>query len=249
MVTSITIAPTAAAQTSRDEAEIWVFSAASCLDEMYCLLPVRNAAALVQSVQLLDVHRNNYLKNLQFYCFLCYVTDLTKDQIMLLFDTLDQNVRGRICFNEFYMVVRIVPSHEVHTLQILQSNRLKKQFTHQQAGCALQRLDVDTGNRTDFNEFEATSFLFSIQKEQLKKIFKDFDISGNEQLNYGEFKMLAVFCIDKQQRKEKWTGIASQQEQRPPKRLTRTLYAAGDDTASLLCPRGSAYNCQDEAWW
>lgn len=31
----------------------------------------------------------------------------------------------------------------------------------------------------DFNEFAAKRFLFNIQ-EELKKIFKDFDISGDE---------------------------------------------------------------------
>ncbi|NXN66181.1 EFCB9 protein, partial [Himantopus himantopus] len=139
-----------------------------CLDEVYCLLSVRNAAAL--TVQLLDVHRKNYLNNLQFYCFLCYVTDLTKDQIMLLFDSLDQNVRGTICFNEFYMVACILLSHE---------NRLEKQFVHQQAGPALQLLGLGGRNVIDFSEFESKRFLFNIQKEELQKIFKDFDISGD----------------------------------------------------------------------
>lgn len=49
------------------------------------------------------------------------MTDLTKDQLMLLFDMLDQNVRGRICFNEFYMVACILLCHEVCTLRVLES--------------------------------------------------------------------------------------------------------------------------------
>ncbi|NXQ98856.1 EFCB9 protein, partial [Sagittarius serpentarius] len=162
------------------------------LDEVYCLLSVRNAVALAEYFQLLDIHRKNYLNDLQFYCFLCYVTDLNKDQIMLLFDLLDQNVRGRICFNEFYMVACTLLPHE---------NHLEKQFIHQRAGSAFQLLDVDRDNMIDFNEFEAKKFLFNIQKE-VKKIFKDVDISGDEQLNYREFKMFAVFCTDKQQQKE-----------------------------------------------
>ncbi|KAM9289522.1 EF-hand calcium-binding domain-containing protein 9 [Morus bassanus] len=163
------------------------------LDEVYCLLSVRNTAALAEYFQILDVHQKNYKSNLQFYCFLCYVTDLNKDQIMLLFDLVDRNARGRICFNEFYMVACILLSHE---------NHLEKQFIYQHAGPAFQLLDVDGDNMIDFNEFEAARFLFNIQKEELKKIFKDFDISGDEQLNYREFKMFAVFCIDKQQKKE-----------------------------------------------
>ncbi|XP_029854451.1 EF-hand calcium-binding domain-containing protein 9 [Aquila chrysaetos chrysaetos] len=183
---------------------------------------VRNAAALMEHFQLLDVHRKNYLngkswhneliidtgktqashkgdlyscasempgtQDLQFYCFLCYVTDLNKDKIMLLFDLLDRNARGRICFNEFYMVVCTLLSHE---------NDLEKQFIRRHAGPAFQLLDVDRDNMIDFNEFEAKRFLFNIQKD-VKKMFKDIGISGDEQLNYREFKIFAVFCIDKQ---------------------------------------------------
>ncbi|KAM6249081.1 LOW QUALITY PROTEIN: EF-hand calcium-binding domain-containing protein 9 [Spheniscus humboldti] len=170
------------------------------LDEVYCLLSVRNTAALAEYFQLLDVHKN-YLNNLQFYCFLRYVTDLNKEQITLLFNLLDQNARGRICFNEFYMVACILLSREVCTLQVLELNHFEKQFIHQHTGPAFQLLDVDGDNMIDFNEFEATRFLFNIKKE-LKKIFKDFDISGDEQRNYREFKMFAVFCIDKQQKEE-----------------------------------------------
>ncbi|NXC19124.1 EFCB9 protein, partial [Corythaeola cristata] len=139
------------------------------LDEVHCLLSVRNTAALAEYFQLLDVHQKNYLTNLQFYCFLCYVTD----QIMLLFDLLDRNVRGRFCFNEFYTAVCILLSHE---------NHLEQKFIHQHAGSAFQLLDVDGDNTIDFHTFEATRFLFYIQKEELKKIFKDFGISGDEKL-------------------------------------------------------------------
>ncbi|XP_026714345.1 LOW QUALITY PROTEIN: EF-hand calcium-binding domain-containing protein 9 [Athene cunicularia] len=133
------------------------------LDEVMCLLSAGNAAVLADYFQLLDVHRKNYLNNLQFYCFVHYVTDLNKDQLLLLFDLLDQNTRGRICFNEFYTV-----------------NHLEKQFIHRHTGPTFQLLDIDRDNGIDFNEFEVTRFFFSIQKEELKKIFKYFDISGDE---------------------------------------------------------------------
>ncbi|XP_010577542.1 PREDICTED: EF-hand calcium-binding domain-containing protein 9 [Haliaeetus leucocephalus] len=197
-------------------------------------MSVRNAAALMEHFQLLDVHRKNYLNDLQFYCFLCYVTDLNKDKIMLLFDLLDRNVRGRICFNEFYTVVYTLLSHEVQDALMpffslpgitynpgwggtgalsgkssedsrlrrgREANDLEKQFIPRHAGRAFQLLDVDRDNMIDFNEFEAKRFLFNIQKE-VKKIFKDIGISGDEQLNYREFKIFAVFCIDKQQKEE-----------------------------------------------
>ncbi|XP_074459643.1 EF-hand calcium-binding domain-containing protein 9 [Larus michahellis] len=135
------------------------------------LLPVRNAVALAEHVQLLDVHRKNDLNNLQFYCFLPYATNLKKDQIIPLFDLLDRN------------------------------NPLEKPFVPQHARPAFQLLDGDGDNLVDFNEFEATRFLFNIQKEELK-IFKVFDVSRDYPLNYREFTMFAVFCTDKQQQKE-----------------------------------------------
>ncbi|XP_010189078.1 PREDICTED: EF-hand calcium-binding domain-containing protein 9 [Mesitornis unicolor] len=80
------------------------------LAEVHSLLSVRNAATLAEYFQLLVVHQKNYLDrkrclrahcfpDLQFYCFLLYVADLSKDQLVLLFDSVDQNMSGRICFH------------------------------------------------------------------------------------------------------------------------------------------------------
>lgn len=54
--------------------------------------------------------------DLQLYHFLRYVTDLTKKQIMLVFDLLDWNATGEIGFDEFYMLVCILISHEAGSL-------------------------------------------------------------------------------------------------------------------------------------
>ncbi|KAH0629709.1 hypothetical protein JD844_011997 [Phrynosoma platyrhinos] len=64
-------------------------------------------------------------------------------------------------------------------------------------------LDIDGGHTVGPAEFQATRFLFNIKKGELSQIFKDFDISGDEQLNYKEFRMFTIFCIDRQQRKAK----------------------------------------------
>ncbi|KAL8211840.1 UNVERIFIED_CONTAM: EF-hand calcium-binding domain-containing protein 9 [Gekko kuhli] len=63
-------------------------------------------------------------------------------------------------------------------------------------------LDIDGGHTIGLAEFHATRFLFNIKEEDLSRIIKDFDISGDE-LNYKEFKMFTIFCIDRQQRKQK----------------------------------------------
>uniref|UniRef100_K7FQ49 EF-hand calcium binding domain 9 n=1 Tax=Pelodiscus sinensis TaxID=13735 RepID=K7FQ49_PELSI len=166
------------------------------LDKIYCLLSVRNARALAEYFQLLDVHKKNTLNDLQVYHFLHYVTDLTKEQIMLVFDLLDWNATGELGFDEFYMLVCILMAHE-------KQNHLEKQFIYQHSGAVFELLDMDGGHTVGPREFQATRFLFNIKKQELEKIFKDFDVSGDEQLNYKEFKMFTIFCIERQQKKER----------------------------------------------
>uniref|UniRef100_A0A8D0GE03 EF-hand calcium binding domain 9 n=1 Tax=Sphenodon punctatus TaxID=8508 RepID=A0A8D0GE03_SPHPU len=141
------------------------------LDKIYCLLSVRNAGALAGYFQLLDVHNSNTLNNLQFYHFLRYVTNLTKRQIMLVFDLLDWNATGEVEFDEFYMLVCILMCHE---------NHLEKQFIHRHSESVFELLDMDGGHTVGTKEFHKTGFLFNIQHQELVRIFKDFDVSGDE---------------------------------------------------------------------
>ncbi|ETE71499.1 EF-hand calcium-binding domain-containing protein 9, partial [Ophiophagus hannah] len=164
------------------------------MNKIYCLLSVRNARALTSYFHLLDVHKKNTLNNLQFYHFLRHVTNLPRSQIMLLFDLLDWDGKGEIGFDEFYMLVCIIMAHE---------NHLEKQFMYRHSHAVFELLDIDGGHTVAPAEFQATRFLFNIRKTELSQIFKDFDISGDEQLNYKEFRMFTIFCIDRQQRKAK----------------------------------------------
>ncbi|XP_070595517.1 EF-hand calcium-binding domain-containing protein 9 isoform X3 [Erythrolamprus reginae] len=133
-------------------------------------------------------------EDLQFYYFLHHVTNLRRSQIMLVFDLLDWNGNGEIGFDEFYMLVCIIMAHE---------NHLEKQFIYRHSHAVFELLDIDGGHTVAPAEFQATRFLFNIRKTELSQIFKDFDISGDEQLNYKEFRMFTIFCIDRQQRKAK----------------------------------------------
>ncbi|KAH1166588.1 hypothetical protein KIL84_015760 [Mauremys mutica] len=154
----------------------------------------------VDEIPLQGLH--HHISDLQLYHFLRYVTDLTKKQIMLVFDLLDWNATGEIGFDEFYMLVCILMSHEAGSLGSL-LNHLEKQFIYQHSGPVFELLDMDGRHTVGPREFQATRFLFNIKKQELEKIFKDFDVSGDEQLNYKEFKMFTIFCIDRQQKKEK----------------------------------------------
>ncbi|XP_053146518.1 EF-hand calcium-binding domain-containing protein 9 isoform X2 [Hemicordylus capensis] len=151
----------------------------------------------------------SFEQDLQFYNFLYYVTDLTMTQIVLVFDLLDWDGTGEIGFDEFYMLVCIIMSHEAHHLQniiMMKINQntlshLEKQFMYRHSHPVFELLDIDGGHTIGPAEFQATRFLFNIKKAELSQIFKDFDISGDEQLNYKEFKMFTIFCIDRQQKK------------------------------------------------
>ncbi|XP_013918712.1 PREDICTED: EF-hand calcium-binding domain-containing protein 9 isoform X2 [Thamnophis sirtalis] len=111
---------------------------------------------------------------------------------MLVFDLLDWDGKGEIGFDEFYMLMCIIMAHESH---------LEKQFMYRHSHAVFELLDIDGGHTVAPAEFQATRFLFNVKKTDLSQIFKDFDISGDEQLNYKEFKMFTIFCIDRQQRK------------------------------------------------
>ncbi|XP_010217402.1 PREDICTED: EF-hand calcium-binding domain-containing protein 9 [Tinamus guttatus] len=213
------------------------------LDETYCLLSVRNAKVLTDYFQLLDVHKKNALNNLQFYCFLHYVTDLKKKHIMLLFDLLDRNAEGSIGFDEFYLVVCLLLAHE---------NHLEKQFIYRHSGPVFRLLDVDDDHTISPTEFRAAGFLFNIKKDELEKIFKDFDVSGEEKLSYKEFKMFTIFCIDKEQKREKErmrmgvtkgrTDITLPPESTSPQRTKHhhTYFQPGTSQPHFSIPTGSA---------
>ena len=45
--------------------------------------------------------------------------------------------------------------------------------------------------------FQIFGLLFNLGIKAIKDIFNDFDVSGDQELDYGEFKLFAMACIDK----------------------------------------------------
>ncbi|XP_068958480.1 EF-hand calcium-binding domain-containing protein 9 [Petaurus breviceps papuanus] len=162
------------------------------LDKIYCLLSVRNIKALLEYFQVLDVHKSHTLNDVVFYHFLHHVTDLNKHQIMKVFDMLDWDATGEIGFDEFYMLVCILLSHE---------NHLEEQFIYRHSRAVFELLDKD--GKLKLSQFEAFQFLFNFRNQEMKQIFKNFDITGDECLNYKEFKLFSIFCLDKHQERQK----------------------------------------------
>ncbi|XP_008061680.1 EF-hand calcium-binding domain-containing protein 9 [Carlito syrichta] len=164
------------------------------LDKIYCLLSVRNVRALVEYFHMLDVHRRNSLNDVLFYHFLHHVTDLKKTQITVVFDMLDWSTLGEISFDQFYMLVCILLAQESH---------LEEQFMYRHSRPIFGLFDLNGDLKLGAKHFHMFRFLFNIQKQQLRELFHDFDISGDRHLNYNEFKLYTIFSVDKAQERQK----------------------------------------------
>uniref|UniRef100_A0AAY5L0Q8 EF-hand domain-containing protein n=2 Tax=Esox lucius TaxID=8010 RepID=A0AAY5L0Q8_ESOLU len=163
-------------------------------DSVYCLLSLRNAKILADYFKLLDVHNKNRMNDIQFYHFMNHVTDLKKKEIMMTFNMLDWNASGEIGFEQFYMLVCILLCSEYN---------VEKNFISRHSRPVFELLDMDGGRSISPAEFQASGFLFNLKGHALSKIFYEFDVSGDEYLNYKEFKMFAMACIDMQEETQK----------------------------------------------
>ncbi|XP_004679604.1 PREDICTED: EF-hand calcium-binding domain-containing protein 9 [Condylura cristata] len=174
------------------------------LDKLYCLLSVRNVRALMEYFHLLDVHRNNTLNDVLFYHLLHHVTDLKRTQIMTIFNMLDWNAIGEIGFDQFYMLVCIL---------LAQENHLEEQFIFRHSRPVFELLDLDGDRRVGVNNFNMYSFLFNINKQEIRELYHDFDITGDRRLNYKEFKLFTIFSMDKYQKRQKAEGKNKKNEE------------------------------------
>ena len=159
------------------------------LHKTYCLLPGRNVKLLQEFFKLLDIHNENALNDVQFCVYMKTITDLDEHRIYKVFDMLDTDCSGSIDFNEFYLLACIL---------IALKDKMEKSFIYKHSRTVFDLLDEDNGGTISANEFESFGFLFNMHKESIKDIFTEFDVSGDQHLDYSEFKMFAMECIDRQ---------------------------------------------------
>ncbi|XP_063044232.1 EF-hand calcium-binding domain-containing protein 9-like isoform X1 [Engraulis encrasicolus] len=162
-------------------------------NSVYCLLSLRNAKILADYFKLLDVHNTNTLNDVQFSHFMREVTTFEEGKIMMTFDMLDWNASGTIGFQQFYMLVCILLSSQ---------HNVEKNFIFRHSRPVFELLDMDGGRTICPAEFRSSAFLFNLTGPALKKIFTEFDVSGDEHLNYKEFKMFAMACIYMQEQEK-----------------------------------------------
>ena len=59
-------------------------------------------------------------------------------------------------------------------------------------------MDGDGSNAISLEEFSGFGFIFNISKRAATEIFRDFDVDGSKELDYEEFQMFTLACLDKQ---------------------------------------------------
>ena len=69
-------------------------------------------------------------------------------------------------------------------------------------------LDQDGSGNISAEEFETFGFLFNFQGAAVRQIFNEFDVSGDQELDYQEFRMFSMACIDRQNQMEQQEGMA-----------------------------------------
>ncbi|ELW48022.1 EF-hand calcium-binding domain-containing protein 9 [Tupaia chinensis] len=239
------------------------------LDQIYCLLSVRNLKALVEYFHILDAHRRNSLNDVLFFHFLEHVTTMNRIQIKMVFDMLDWSAVGEIGFDQFYVFICILLSHQasgrgargaaggpvvsaqrwprirgplpsaaIQTADTAEGtthfcsrmNHLEEQFLYRHSRPVFDLLDLDGELRISRSNFQMYRFLFNIKKQELHKLFRDFDITGDCRLNYKEFKLYTIFSTDKFQKRKKAEREKSEKEREKKdkflmlKRLSHQVY-------------------------
>ncbi|XP_064623043.1 EF-hand calcium-binding domain-containing protein 9-like [Lineus longissimus] len=160
------------------------------LDRTYSLLTSNNVQVMLEIFKLLDIHGDMTLNDVQFLAFMSHMTDLhsVKD-IYRAFDVFDVDGSGSVDFDEFYLLCCIL---------IGIKDGQEKQFIYRHSRTVFDLMDEDGSNAISGEEFETYGFLFNFHGTAVRKIFNEFDVSGDQELDYKEFKMFAMACIDKQ---------------------------------------------------
>lgn len=74
---------------------------------------------------------------------------------------------------------------------------------HAHSKTVFDLLDEDNSSTITVEEFRSLGFLFNLDNHQIHSIFKDFDISGDDALDYSEFHIFTLACINKQKLERK----------------------------------------------
>ncbi|ORY49904.1 EF-hand [Rhizoclosmatium globosum] len=169
----------------------WGFLKRLHLDHTYGLLTARSAYLCFQAFNLLDWRGEGSLDDVQFHAFMSIATDLTEKHIYKVFDIFDLDRSGSVEFDEFYLLTSI--------LVAIKDNQ-GKQFMYQHWRTCFEILDEDGGRTISLTEFCTLGFLFNFTPRAIQNIYKEFDVAGNMELDYSEFRLFVLAAIEMQKR-------------------------------------------------
>eukprot|EP01112_Ceratiomyxa_fruticulosa_P018963 TRINITY_DN613_c0_g1_i2.p1 TRINITY_DN613_c0_g1~~TRINITY_DN613_c0_g1_i2.p1 ORF type:complete len:229 (-),score=41.65 TRINITY_DN613_c0_g1_i2:143-829(-) len=159
------------------------------LDKRHMLLTARNMQHIRQFFEILDLKGTESLDDIQFLAFMKLTTDLSEPQIYKVFDLFDVDKSGSMDFNEFYLL---------SCMLIAIKDKEEKQFLFRHSRTCFDLLDQDSSKSVSPQEFATFGFLFNFGAYSIRQIFREFDVSGDKELDYNEFRMFTFACIDRQ---------------------------------------------------
>ncbi|KAJ3355736.1 EF-hand calcium-binding domain-containing protein 9 [Entophlyctis luteolus] len=182
------------------------------LDHTYGLLTARSAHLCFEAFKLLDWRGVGSLDDIQFSAFMTVATDMREKQIYKVFDIFDLDRRfektirdgvvlticsGSVEFDEFYLLVSIL---------VAIKDDQGKQFMYQHWRTCFEILDEDGGRTISIAEFSTLGFLFNFTPVAIRKIFKEFDVTGNMELDFSDFRLFVLAAIEMQSRMDSQGG-------------------------------------------
>ncbi|XP_037091669.1 EF-hand calcium-binding domain-containing protein 9-like [Pollicipes pollicipes] len=159
------------------------------LDPSFSLLTVRSSVLCMELFNLLDIHEASAINDVIFCSWLRSCTDLSHGQLYDLFELFDVDRSGEIDFDEFYLVIAIL---------VAVKDNVEKEFIYRHSRAVFNIMDFDQSGTVSAEEFERIGFLFNFYSTAIRSIFKEFDVSGDSELDFKEFKLFAMACIDQQ---------------------------------------------------
>merc|ERR1712212_37964 len=158
------------------------------LNKIYSLLTMKQCNILHYYFTLLDIHGTESMDDIQFYSLLSTITGFNHHEIYRIFDLFDVDSSASIEFDEFYLLISCFLAFK---------DREEKHFMYRHARNIFDLIDVDRSNSVSIHEFMNFGFLFGFKLQHVRQIFEEFDISGDSELDYKEFRMFTMACLDK----------------------------------------------------
>ncbi|CAF1938389.1 unnamed protein product [Rotaria magnacalcarata] len=203
---------------------------------------------------LLDIDNTNRLEEYQIRALLMYLANnINKNQISTIIYKLDLDQSGAMELEEFFLLI---------SLLVANKDKKEKEFMHAHSKTVFELLDGDSSGTISVEEFQCLGFLFNLDNRDIHNIFEDFDISGDDALDYSEFRMFTIACINKQKamKKKRFKTLMQRRfnflaKQRQPilKYINKTInrcvpglavYGEDDTIPRVTLPMDMKFSCQ-----